>query len=159
MARFVQFVANQGQWEGRQLLKPEWFQQATSKQIENRGAGWGGDPDWQQGYGFQFWRCEPEGVFRGDGAFGQYGVVMTKQDMVIVIQSASMRLQAVLTAIWDKLLPQVSDVPPAREPPVSRTGPPAGKLGTQPHAWHAQPRCRGLPKRRGLHPRRPPPPP
>ena len=116
MARFVQFVANQGQWEGRQLLKPEWFQQATSKQIENRGAGWGGDPDWQQGYGFQFWRCEPEGVFRGDGAFGQYGVVMTKQDMVIVIQSASMRLQAVLTAIWDKLLPQVSDAPLPESP-------------------------------------------
>ena len=23
------------------------------------GVGWGGDPDWQQGYCFQFWRCEP----------------------------------------------------------------------------------------------------
>ena len=55
-------------------------------------------------------------MFRGDGAFGQYGVVMTKQDMVIVIQSASMRLQAVLTAIWDKLLPQVSDVPLPESP-------------------------------------------
>ena len=25
MARFVQFVANRGSWEGRQLLNPEWF--------------------------------------------------------------------------------------------------------------------------------------
>lgn len=116
MARFVQFVANQGQWEGRQLLEKEWFQMATAKQIENRGAGWGGDPDWQQGYGFQFWRCEPEGVFRGDGAFGQYGVVMPRQDMVIVIQSASLRLQAVLTAIWDKLLPQVAGAPLPESP-------------------------------------------
>lgn len=109
MARFTQFVANRGRWEGRQLLSAEWFDQATAKQIENRGAGWGGDPDWQQGYGFQFWRCAPEGVFRGDGAFGQYGVVMTKQDAVLVIQSASMKLQAVLTAAWENLLPAMAE--------------------------------------------------
>lgn len=111
MARFVQFVANKGKWEGKQLLNEAWFAEATRKQIENRGAGWGGDPDWQQGYCFQFWRCEPEGVFRGDGAFGQYGIVMTKQDAVLVIQSCSMRLQAVLTAVWEKLLPGIEDAP------------------------------------------------
>lgn len=111
MARFVQFVANRGRWEGRQLLNEAWFDMATKKQIENRGAGWGGDPDWQQGYCFQFWRCEPEGVFRGDGAFGQYGIVMTKQDAVLVIQSASLKLQAVLTAVWEKLLPGMEEAP------------------------------------------------
>lgn len=111
MARFVQFVANKGKWEGKQLLNEAWFTEATKKQIENKGAGWGGDPDWQQGYCYQFWRCAPEGVFRGDGAFGQYGIVMTKQDAVLVIQSASMRLQAVLTAVWEKLLPGIADGP------------------------------------------------
>ena len=111
MARFTQFVANKGTWDGKQLLNEAWFEMATSKQIENRGAGWGGDPDWQQGYCFQFWRCEPEGVFRGDGAYGQYGVVMTKQDAVLVIQSASLKLQAVLTAVWEKLLPAMQDAP------------------------------------------------
>ncbi len=111
MARFIQFVANQGQWEGKQLLRKEWFQAATSKQIENRGVGWGGDPDWQQGYCFQFWRCEPRGVFRGDGAFGQYGIVFTEQDAVLVITSASMRLQAVLTSVWEKLLPGMQAEP------------------------------------------------
>ncbi len=111
MARFVQFIANRGKWEGRQLLGEDWFDMATSKQIDNAGAGWGGDPDWQQGYCFQFWRCAPKGVFRGDGAFGQYGIVMTEQDAVLVIQSASMKLQAVLTAVWEKLLPAMADEP------------------------------------------------
>lgn len=111
MARFVQFIANKGSWEGKQLLNPEWFDLATSKQIENAGAGWGGDPDWQAGYCFQFWRCAPDGVFRGDGAYGQYGVVMTKQDAVLVIHSSSMKLQAVLTAVWEKLLPEMRDEP------------------------------------------------
>lgn len=116
MAKFVQFVANRGSWEGRQLLDASWFDEATAKQVENRGAGWGGDPDWQQGYGYQFWRCEPEGVFRGDGAFGQFGVVMTRQDACIAVQSATPRLQAVLTAIWEKLLPQMQDGPLPENP-------------------------------------------
>lgn len=111
MARFVQFVANKGSWEGKRLLNSEWFDMATTKQIDNAGAGWGGDPDWQAGYCFQFWRCAPEGVFRGDGAYGQYGIVMTRQDAALVIHSASMRLQAVLTAVWDKLLCKMAEAP------------------------------------------------
>ena len=116
MARFVQFVANRGQWDGKQLLGEDWFDLATAKQIENAGAGWGGDPDWQAGYGFQFWRCAPQGVFRGDGAFGQYGVVMADQGAVLVIQSASMKLQAVLTAVWQKLLPAMASAPLPEDP-------------------------------------------
>lgn len=111
MARFMQFVANRGQWDGKQLLNEGWFGLATTKQIDNAGAGWGGDPDWQAGYCFQFWRCAPEGVFRGDGAYGQYGVVMTKQDAVLVIHSASMKLQAVLTAVWENILPNMQEAP------------------------------------------------
>ena len=116
MARFMQFVADKGRWEGRQLLNAAWFEEATAKHIENRGAGWGGDPDWQQGYGYQFWRCEPDGVFRGDGAFGQYGVVLPRQDAVVVIQSASCRLQAVLTALWECLLPAMAGAPLPENP-------------------------------------------
>lgn len=111
MARFVQFVANKGSWEGRQLLNACWFGLATAKQIENAGAGWGGDPDWQQGYGFQFWRCAPEGVFRGDGAYGQFGIVMPDQDAVLVIQAATQTLQAILDAVWEELLPTMGEAP------------------------------------------------
>lgn len=111
MARFTQFAANKGRWEGRQLLPESWFEEATRKQIENRGAGWGGDPDWQQGYGYQFWRCEPEGVFRGDGAYGQFGIVFSYQDAVLVFQSASLPLQVPLTQVWNILLPALEEAP------------------------------------------------
>lgn len=111
MARFIQFVSNKGVWEGKQLLRAQWFEEATRKQIENRGDGWGGDPDWQQGYGYQFWRCAPAGVFRGDGAFGQFGVVFTEQDAVLVIQSASLPLQTVLSVVWETLVPAFAEGP------------------------------------------------
>jgi hypothetical protein len=49
---------------------------ATSRQVSN-----GSNPasDWEQGYGYQFWRCR-HGVYRGDGAFGQYCIVMPEQE-------------------------------------------------------------------------------
>ena len=61
--------------------------------------------DWQQGYGFQFWRCQPQGVYRGDGAFGQYCIVMPEQDAVLAITSAVADMQPPLNLVWDLLLP------------------------------------------------------
>ena len=49
--------------------------------------------DWDQGYGYQFWRCR-HGAYRGDGAFGQYCIVMPEQDAVIAITSGVKDMQA-----------------------------------------------------------------
>jgi hypothetical protein len=78
---------------------------ATARQTSN-----GSNPssDWDQGYGYQFWRCR-HGVYRGDGAFGQYCIVLPEQDAVIAITSGVRNMQAVLDLIWDKLLPAIKD--------------------------------------------------
>lgn len=116
MARFTQFVANKGLWEGQQLLNAAWFEEATAKHIENLGPGWDGDPDWHAGYCYQFWRCDKPGAFRGDGAYGQYGLVLSHQDAVVVIQSCAMQLQKVLDAVWEKLLPAFAGAPLPEDP-------------------------------------------
>ena len=51
--------------------------------------------DWEQGYGYQFWRCR-HGAYRGDGAFGQFCIVLPEQDAVIAITSGTRDMQAVL---------------------------------------------------------------
>ncbi|MDR2648114.1 MAG: beta-lactamase family protein [Clostridiales bacterium] len=107
MARFIQFVSNKGEWEGKRLLNSGWFDRASAKQVENGD----GTTDWGMGYGYQFWRCEPEGVFRGDGAYGQYGIVFTEQDAALAITSAELNMQACLDAIWTHLLPGFKDSP------------------------------------------------
>lgn len=101
IARFGQLYLQRGSWNGRQLLPAEWVAMATAKQTSN-----GSNPksDWNQGYGFQFWRCR-HNAFRGDGAFGQYCLVMPDQDAVVAITSGVKDMQAVLNVIWDKLLP------------------------------------------------------
>ena len=42
------------------------------------------NPDWQEGYGFQFWMCRHD-AYRGDGAFGQFLVIVPDSDAVIVV--------------------------------------------------------------------------
>src|SRR3954447_4930555 len=103
IARLGQVYLQKGRWNGKQLLPAEWVSMATAKQTSN-----GSNPksDWNQGYGFQFWRCR-HNAYRGDGAFGQYCVVMPDQDAVVAITSGVKDMQAVLNVLWDKLLPEM----------------------------------------------------
>jgi CubicO group peptidase (beta-lactamase class C family) len=103
IARFGQLYLQQGLWQGRRLLPASWIDQATARQTST-----GSNPasDWDQGYGFQFWRCR-HGAYRGDGAFGQYCVVLPEQDMVVAITSGVGDMQAVLNMLWDHLLPAI----------------------------------------------------
>jgi len=100
IAKFGQLYLQKGKWNGKQLLPAEWIDLATSKQVSN-----GSNPgsDWNQGYGFQFWRCRND-AYRGDGAFGQYCLVLPGQDVVIAITSGVKDMQAVLNVVWDKFL-------------------------------------------------------
>ncbi len=101
IARFGQLYLQKGKWNGQQLVPSSWVEAATARQTSN-----GSNPksDWEQGYGYQFWRCR-HGAYRGDGAFGQYCIVMPDQDAVIAITSGVKDMQAVLNLVWDKLLP------------------------------------------------------
>jgi CubicO group peptidase (beta-lactamase class C family) len=101
IARFGQFLLNKGAWEGKQLLPQEWVVTATSIHIDNSSQT---NPDWKVGYGFQFWRCR-HGFYRGDGAFGQYCIVMEEYDAVIAITSGVADMQAVLDLVWKRLVP------------------------------------------------------
>lgn len=100
VAKFGQLYLQKGRWKGRQLVPESWVDQATSKQVSN-----GSDPtiDWDQGYGFQFWRCR-HGAFRGDGANGQFCVVLPEQDAVVAITADTGDMQAELNVVWDHLL-------------------------------------------------------
>ena len=101
IAKFGQLYLQKGKWNGKQLVPESWVEQATAKQVSN-----GSDPtkDWDQGYGFQFWRCR-HGAYRGDGAFGQFCLVLPEQDAVIAITADTKDMQGELNLVWEKLLP------------------------------------------------------
>ena len=103
IAKFGQLYLQKGVWEGKRLLAEEWIEQATSKQIAN---GDDVESDWAQGYGYQFWRCK-HNTYRGDGAFGQFCIVMPEQDAVLAVTSGTNDMQGVLNAVWEHLLPSM----------------------------------------------------
>lgn len=85
IAKFGLFLLNRGKWGDKQLLFPEWIDEATSKHSDNSKAD--GSTNWKVGYGYQFWMCDRYGIYRADGAFGQLCIVMPKQEAVIVTTS------------------------------------------------------------------------
>lgn len=101
IARFGQLYLQRGQWRGKQLVPAAWVDSATSRWMSN-----GSTPtsDWEQGYGFQFWRCR-HGVIRGDGAHGQFCIIFPQHDTVVAITAGTRDLQGVLNVVWEKLLP------------------------------------------------------
>ncbi len=104
IAKLGQLYLNGGKWQGKQLISKDWVKNATTKQIESArlNAGWA---DWACGYGWQFWMCSEAGVYRGDGAKGQYCIVMPRQDMVIAMTAGCNEMNLNLEAVWAHVLP------------------------------------------------------
>ncbi|MFO0957526.1 MAG: serine hydrolase [Isosphaeraceae bacterium] len=129
IARFGQLYLNKGRWGGKQLIPESWVDAATALQTSN-----GSNPksDWDQGYGYQFWRCR-NGAYRGDGAFGQYCVVMPEQDTVVAINSSVRSMQEVLDLVWDRLLPALkSETLPPNESSATELRNRLGRLSIRP---------------------------
>jgi hypothetical protein len=105
IARFGQLYLQKGEWDGARILPEEWVEAATARQVSNGSAP---DSDWEQGYGYQFWRCQND-VYRGDGAFGQYCIVLPDHDAVIAITSGLGDMQEPLDLVWEHLLGGMKD--------------------------------------------------
>jgi CubicO group peptidase (beta-lactamase class C family) len=93
-------LLQRGRWGGEQLLPAEWVDEASRGHLPTPHEP---EVDWRQGYGFQLWR-QRHG-FRGDGAYGQFMLVLPEQDAVLAITSDTPDMQAVLDAVWTHLLP------------------------------------------------------
>lgn len=109
MAKFAQLFLQKGQWNGKTILPESWVADATTAHImqdPNAPQSKKDSSDWLQGYCYQMWRCR-HNAYRGDGAFGQYMLVMPELDAVMAITSESADLQGELDLVWDHILPAI----------------------------------------------------
>lgn len=110
LAKLGQLYLQKGQWNGKQLLPEWWIEEATSKKIEQAPQKTKEEKtgnDWEQGYCYQIWRSMHG--YRADGAYGQYIVVLPKEDMVVAITSHIPDMQKMLTLLWKHIIPAVQD--------------------------------------------------
>lgn len=115
--RLMKLYADGGVWNGERILAEDYVRLATSLQNESATEEKVNPPakDNFVGYGYQIWMCRPKGVYRADGAMGQFTIVVPDRDMIIAItENASgatggVGPQKVLDAMWEFLDEVVSD--------------------------------------------------
>ena len=106
--RLMKLYADGGVWEGERILDDEYVKRATTLQNESATEAKNNPlaKDNFVGYGYQIWMCRPNGVYRADGAMGQFTIVVPDKDMIIAITenaSGAHWAQTTLDVMWEFL--------------------------------------------------------
>ncbi len=111
MARIGHLMLNEGKWDGRQLISPEWVRRITSvvtpleemNPIRRR--------DGYFGYGYMWWVWDGpravgafEGAYTGRGAIGQWITVLPAIDLVITHKTNSVYRRTTSWASWHRMV-------------------------------------------------------
>lgn len=120
MARFGLCYLQNGMWDGKNVIHPQWVQLATARQTFS---GWrnvgvralGEGSDWEQGYGFQFWRCRNNG-YRADGAAGQLTLVYPDHNLVVSVNAGLGNMQKEIDLVAENILSNLSSSPLKENP-------------------------------------------
>lgn len=85
LAKVALMYANRGVYNGKRILSERWISMASSKQTDTSS---NGSANWSVGYGYQLW-MNKLGGYRGDGAFGQYMIVIPERNIAFVALTES----------------------------------------------------------------------
>ena len=110
-AKIGQFLLQNGNWNGQQLLNADWVREAVSCQVSNRENPTPNPvdaPDFQAGYGYQIWRLRKEDAYMASGGFGQYVMVFPKKDTVVAMTCGTHE-DHLFENIWKELYPALKD--------------------------------------------------
>lgn len=103
--RLMKLYADGGVWDGKRILSADYVSKAVSLQNESATESIGNPQatDNFLGYGFQIWMCQPKGVYRADGAMGQFSVVVPDLDMIVSLNETATGAhwaQKTLDTLW-----------------------------------------------------------
>ena len=86
LARFGQLYLNDGVWNGTRILPEGWVEASVARHVDDVAPA---NPNWNAGYGYQWWRLDRDGVdvWAGLGYGGQYLLVLPEQNIVAVANS------------------------------------------------------------------------
>ena len=117
LARFIWFLEQRGVWDGKRLLREEWFDRAFSKQIETDNETYAPQTaHWKLGYCYQCW-CNPfPGSWRADGLYGQYGYVIPDKDAVMIMTAAAVNTEKQLSLFDDLIVRRMAEDPLPEDP-------------------------------------------
>lgn len=102
------FHADGGIWDGERILSEEYVKMDTSLQNGSATEKLVNPEAYDNfvGYGYQICMCRPKGVYRADGAMGQFTIVDPGRELILAIKenaSGAHWAQRSLDVIWEFL--------------------------------------------------------
>ena len=81
LAKFGQLLLQRGKWHDQQLIPATWVDAMMKRQADAPNG---------SGYGYQMWTCKYPTAMHANGAYGQFIIVVPKEDVVVVITQCTM---------------------------------------------------------------------
>ncbi len=100
LAKMGQFFLQKGVWDGKRLLNEEWFDEAMSVQVSTAERK---SLEKSQGYGYQMWKCSVPGMYRLDGSWGQYSIIIPDKDAVVACNCHTKNTSKILASINENI--------------------------------------------------------
>lgn len=85
-SRLGKLLLNNGEWNGKRIVSEDYLQRAVNDLIDNN-KNPKFDSEKKVGYGYQIWRCTMPGVYRADGLYGQFSIVIPDREAVVTVTS------------------------------------------------------------------------
>lgn len=115
LERFARFVMQDGKWEGKQLISPDYVQKAKSCQTTNCLDGTNLCNNY--GYGYQIWMTERGFAF--DGMGGQHALCMPEENLIFVCTGDNQYnyeyMEILYDAVFRYLMPLEKEYPSPSE--------------------------------------------
>ncbi len=93
-----------GFYKDKPIVSKTYLTEAITDRIET---GWG-DPENMAGYGYQLWGCTMKGTYRADGMYGQFCIVLPRQEAVITITSHEEKAaNDIIRAAFNDIVPRL----------------------------------------------------
>ena len=99
IVKFGTMLLNKGVYNGHRIVSEAYLAEASKVQASTAENGTG---DWTSGYGYQFWRNSRCG-YRGDGAYGQYCLVLDEEDTIVALTAESADSVLELNSVYELL--------------------------------------------------------
>ncbi|MDR3121948.1 MAG: beta-lactamase family protein [Clostridiales bacterium] len=85
LARLGRTLLHKGEYEGKRIVSEDYVNLMHTDTVSS--AHWTSDAESASGYGYQVWNCTKPGVYRADGMYGQFSIVIPDKDAVITLTS------------------------------------------------------------------------
>jgi CubicO group peptidase (beta-lactamase class C family) len=104
IGRIAQLLLHEGTWGRERLVPPGYIARMTTDTTDTGRA----EPD-NRTYGLHVWLCARDGAWRMDGIYGQFGIVLPRQQTCVSVTAHYLGpTTQILDCVWESIVPALA---------------------------------------------------